>query len=53
MSSEKIESQHVEEKKDSSSKFRHVENANEEDPELLTTFEEKRLIRKLDRRILP
>lgn len=54
MSNEKIETQHIDEKKDLSGKFRHVESAVEEDgPEILSTFEEKRLLRKLDMRILP
>ncbi|EIM88795.1 MFS general substrate transporter [Stereum hirsutum FP-91666 SS1] len=54
MSNEKIEAQHIDEKKDLSGKFRHVESAEEEDgPEILSTFEEKRLLRKLDMRILP
>lgn len=54
MSNEKIEAQHINEKKDLSGKFRHVESAEEEDgPEILSTFEEKRLLRKLDMRILP
>lgn len=54
MSNEKVEDQHIEEKQDVSGKFRHVENVDEQDgPELLSTLEEKRLLRKLDRRILP
>lgn len=53
MSNEKIETQHIDEK-DPGGRFRHVESAEEQDgPEILSTFEEKRLLRKLDMRILP
>lgn len=54
MSNEKIETQHIDEKNDLAGKFRHVETVEEQDgPEIISAYEEKRLLRKLDMRILP